>query len=85
MKILITGSNGLLGQKLVALLRQQAGVAIIATSRGANKLARLYPDLSYATLDVTDRGLKLVELAPGVAVEEMVRKTGAPVDTSALR
>lgn len=54
MKILITGSNGLLGQKLVALLRQQVGVALIATSRGANKLARLYPDLSYATLDVTD-------------------------------
>ena len=32
-----------------------------------------------------ERYQQLVELAPGVAVEEMVRKTGAPVDTSALR
>ena len=54
MKILLTGSNGLLGQKLVALLRQQAGVAIVATSRGANKLADLYPDLPFVALDVTD-------------------------------
>ena len=54
MKILLTGSNGLLGQKLVALLRQQVGVEIIATSRGANKLAGLYPDLPFVALDVTD-------------------------------
>ena len=54
MKILITGSNGLLGQKLVALLRQQAGVEVVATSRGANKLATLYPDLRFVALDVTD-------------------------------
>ena len=54
MKVLVTGSNGLLGQKLVALLRQQAGVAVVATSRGANKLAGLYPDLHFVALDVTD-------------------------------
>ncbi len=54
MKVLLTGSNGLLGQKLVALLRQQAGVEIVATSRGANKLAGLYPDLPFVALDVTD-------------------------------
>jgi dTDP-4-dehydrorhamnose reductase len=54
MKILITGSNGLLGQKLVALLRQQAGVEVVASSRGANKLASLYPDLRFVALDVTD-------------------------------
>ena len=54
MKVLLTGSNGLLGQKLVALLRQQAGVEIVATSRGANKLAGLYPDLRFVALDVTD-------------------------------
>ena len=54
MKILLTGSNGLLGQKLVALLRQQAGVELIATSRGVNKLAGLYPDLHFVPLDVTD-------------------------------
>jgi dTDP-4-dehydrorhamnose reductase len=54
MKVLLTGSNGLLGQKLVALLRQQPDVEIVATSRGANKLAGLYPDLHFVPLDVTD-------------------------------
>jgi dTDP-4-dehydrorhamnose reductase len=54
MKILITGSNGLLGQKLVALLRQQPQVAVVATARGANRLADLYPDLYFVPLDVAD-------------------------------
>ena len=54
MKILITGSNGLLGQKLVVLLRQRPEVAVVATSRGANKLATLYPEVSFVTLDVSD-------------------------------
>ncbi|RFP64500.1 SDR family oxidoreductase [Hymenobacter lapidiphilus] len=54
MKILITGSNGLLGQKLVALLSRQPGVALVATSRGPNKLASLYPQVPFVPLDVTD-------------------------------
>ncbi|WP_046247158.1 SDR family oxidoreductase [Hymenobacter terrenus] len=54
MKVLITGSNGLLGQKLVALLQQQAGVELVATSRGTNKLAALYPHVRFIALDVTD-------------------------------
>ncbi|HEX8330706.1 MAG TPA: NAD(P)-dependent oxidoreductase [Hymenobacter sp.] len=54
MRILVTGSNGLLGQKLVELLRQQPEVELVATSRGANKLADLYPDLHFAPLDVAD-------------------------------
>jgi dTDP-4-dehydrorhamnose reductase len=53
-KILLTGSNGLLGQKLVALLRQQSGVELVATSRGANKLAELFSDVRFVVLDVTD-------------------------------
>lgn len=54
MKILLTGSNGLLGQKLVALLHQQPGVTVVATARGANRLADLYPDVRFVPLDVTD-------------------------------
>ncbi|MFD2722003.1 SDR family oxidoreductase [Hymenobacter monticola] len=54
MKILITGSNGLLGQKLVALLQPKPDVTLVATSRGANKLAALHPDLRFVPLDVAD-------------------------------
>lgn len=54
MKILLTGSNGLLGQKLLALLRQKADVQLVATARGANRLADRYPDLHFVTLDVTN-------------------------------
>lgn len=54
MKILLTGSNGLLGQKLVALLHQQPDVELLATSRGRNKLASLYSSVRFVSLDVTD-------------------------------
>ena len=37
MKILITGSNGLLGQKLVYKLRNKPDVTCIATARGNNR------------------------------------------------
>ncbi|SHI65480.1 dTDP-4-dehydrorhamnose reductase [Hymenobacter daecheongensis DSM 21074] len=52
-RLLITGSNGLLGQKLVALLHQHSAVTLIATSRGPNKLAALYPHVRFVPLDVT--------------------------------
>ncbi len=54
MKILLTGSNGLLGQKLVGLLAQQPGVELVATARGANRLAGPYPFVRFVLLDVTD-------------------------------
>ena len=38
MKLLITGANGLLGQKLVALLTQTPGIDLVATARGQNRL-----------------------------------------------
>jgi dTDP-4-dehydrorhamnose reductase len=53
-KILLTGSNGLLGQKLVALLHQAPGVELVATARGANRLAASFPALHFVPLDVTD-------------------------------
>ena len=53
MKILLTGSNGLLGQKLVARLHQEPGVELVATSRGPNKLAAHYPGVRFVPLDVS--------------------------------
>jgi dTDP-4-dehydrorhamnose reductase len=56
MKILLTGSNGLLGQKLVQLLLGQPDVEVVATARGVNRLADLHPTLRFVPLDVTDEG-----------------------------
>lgn len=52
MKILITGSNGLLGQKLVGLLSQTPDVKLIATSKGKNRI--LFNDgYEYLEMDIT--------------------------------
>ncbi|MGV3558477.1 SDR family oxidoreductase [Larkinella arboricola] len=53
-RILITGSNGLLGQKLVHLLTQQPNVELIATARGANRLPAS-ERYTYQPMDITDR------------------------------
>lgn len=53
-KILITGSNGLLGQKLVYLLRQRDDVSLIATSKGENRLHEK-SGYVYEPLDITDQ------------------------------
>lgn len=53
-RILITGSNGLLGQKLVDLLRKQASVDLIATARGNNRLP-VTEGYTYASLDITNK------------------------------
>ncbi len=53
MRLLITGSNGLLGQKLVALTHQEPGVELLATSRGDNKLATVFPEVSFRNMDIT--------------------------------
>ena len=52
-KILITGANGLLGQKLVGLLTQQPEVNLIATARGANRLPQAEGYL-YRPMDITN-------------------------------
>ncbi len=55
MKILVTGSNGLLGQHLVKMLLETTAHQIIATGRGENRLpfeiSALY---NYFSLDITD-------------------------------
>ena len=51
-RVLITGSNGLLGQKLVQLLSQESEIELIATARGANRLPAS-SDYLYVSLDIT--------------------------------
>ena len=52
MKVLITGSNGLLGQKIVAQLTNK-GIDFIATSLGSNRNSNCN-SLNYQSLDITD-------------------------------
>ncbi len=51
MKILVTGSNGLLGQKLVEKLPKREDVELIATGRGENRNPK--GNYKYLTLDIT--------------------------------
>ncbi|WP_420580075.1 SDR family oxidoreductase [Reichenbachiella sp.] len=54
MKVLITGSNGLLGQKLVKLLLDQ-GVDFVATSRGTNRIDFSARRFEYCELDISNQ------------------------------
>ena len=51
-RILITGSNGLLGQKLITALRKDPAVELIATSRGADRTPQALGD-RYRAMDIT--------------------------------
>jgi len=53
MKILITGSNGLLGQKLIDLYKNKTEYELIATARGDNRYADL-EGYTYESLDITN-------------------------------
>ncbi len=53
MKILITGSNGLLGQKLLEKLRQDSSVQLIVTSKGENRVSEK-GGYTYFDLDITN-------------------------------
>ncbi|HJV85711.1 MAG TPA: 3-oxoacid CoA-transferase subunit B [Noviherbaspirillum sp.] len=50
---------------------------------GVGVINRIITDLG--VIDVTDKGLKLVELAPGVSKEEIISKTGAELDVSGVQ
>jgi dTDP-4-dehydrorhamnose reductase len=53
MKILVTGSNGLLGQKLTDLYKTKADIELIATAKGANR----YPEktgYTYQSMDISN-------------------------------
>jgi len=51
--VLITGSNGLLGQKLVQQLHANPSCNLIATSKGANRISSI-AGFVYEQLDITD-------------------------------
>ena len=53
MKVLLTGSNGLLGQKLVQALRRDPSVELLATSRGPDRSAEPL-GAQYRSLEITD-------------------------------
>lgn len=63
MKILVTGSNGLLGQKLTELLEKDPSVTLIATARGKSVLPITKGE--FHSLDITD----------GNAVDEVFART----------
>jgi dTDP-4-dehydrorhamnose reductase len=54
-KVLVTGSNGLLGQKLTDLFLQQDGWDLLATGAGGNRHP-MGAGYRYETLDITDVG-----------------------------
>lgn len=51
--LLVTGSNGLLGQKIINQLKSRKDIELVATSKGENR--RLEKDFIYHSLDITSR------------------------------
>jgi dTDP-4-dehydrorhamnose reductase len=54
MRILITGSNGLLGQKLVHYLASDSEIELFATARGENRLGNL-GNYTFHSMDITSK------------------------------
>ncbi|MGB0175668.1 MAG: SDR family oxidoreductase [Owenweeksia sp.] len=70
MKILVTGSNGLLGQKLVHKLKADPGSELIATARSENRL-KDQDGYVYASMDITssDEVMEVIKkYAPEVVI-----------------
>src|SRR5687768_4530133 len=53
-RILVTGSNGLLGQKITDLILESSRAQLIATSKGADRHPRK-GEYAYEELDIADR------------------------------
>jgi dTDP-4-dehydrorhamnose reductase len=80
MKILITGSNGLLGQKLVYKLRNKSGLSCIATARGQNRLVE-QSGYTYHALDITNEAA--VKQVFGEVMPDVVINTAAMTNVDA--
>jgi len=64
-KILVTGANGLLGQKLVFLLSTQKDIEVIPTGRGPARID--FHDLKYLDIDLSNRNqvfADILKIAP---------------------
>ena len=70
MRILITGSNGLLGQKIVNALSNDNSIDLIATSKGLNRLSIKtgYKYLSFDITDIRKTSKILAEYSPNVVI-----------------
>lgn len=55
MKILVTGSNGLLGQKLVKLLCDSENITVVATARNSNRLPDNLGDYKFIAMDIASK------------------------------
>lgn len=75
MKVLITGSNGLLGQKLLHKIRVDNSMQLIATSIGENRVSET-SGYTYFDLDITDK----------TAVEQIIseQKPDVVINTAAM-
>ena len=73
-KILITGSNGLLGQKLVELLVRNPSFETVATAKGANRLP-FHNGYSYLEMDITN--VEEVDKVVGKILPDVIIHTAA--------
>lgn len=73
-RILITGSNGLLGQKLVELMIQDPTVTTFATAAGKNRLP-FGDGYEYCEMDITNR--EMVNLVIGKLRPDVIIHTAA--------
>ena len=79
-KLLITGSNGLLGQKIVYAVLKRRNIDLIATSRGPNRLIET-TGYVYEPLDITNK--KEVERIIGLYKPDCVIHTAAMTNVDA--
>jgi dTDP-4-dehydrorhamnose reductase len=70
MKIMVTGSNGLLGQKLIHALVKRSDVELVATARGENRL-QAKTGYVYYSLDVCDQA-QVMELCLAVKPDVII-------------
>ncbi len=79
-KILVTGSNGLLGQKLVYRLKDRKDVQLIATSKGENRIINTNAYI-YQPLDITNK--KEVEEVISKYLPDVIINTAAMTNVDA--